>query len=127
VSRPSDHALWSAVIETLRHTVLPRVAEPYAALQTQRVIGLATYARDRGDDPTGAREAAIADLVGRDDPSSVLLDVDDPRSEPLRRLLMAHLAADLATERVLLDHFDPPSAPPTSGIDEPPGTRAHSR
>lgn len=125
MSRPSDHALWSSVIETLRHTVLPHVAEPYAALQTQRLIGLATYARDRGDDAAVARHQAIVDLIGRDDPAAVLLDADDPRRSGLRRLLIAHLDADLATERVLLEHFSPPSAPPTSGIDEPAPGRGH--
>ena len=44
MDRPSDRALWTAVIETLRSAVLPHVDEPFAALQTERLIGLATYA-----------------------------------------------------------------------------------
>jgi hypothetical protein len=106
------------VIETLRDTVLVHVDEPYAALQTQRLIGLAMYARDRGADPSAIRGAAIAALIGDDDPATVLLDPDDARSQALRHLLMAHLDEDLASERVLLDHFSEPSAPPTSGLDE---------
>jgi hypothetical protein len=107
VDRPSDHALWTAVIETLRSAVRPHVDEPFAALQTDRLIGLATYARDRRPDPTDERRAAVTGLVGGDDPAAVLLDPTDSRAPALRRLLVRHLDADLEDEAVLLEHFDP--------------------
>jgi hypothetical protein len=103
--RPSDDALWTAVIETLRTAVLPHVGEPFAVLQTQRLIGLASYARDRGDDPSEHRRAAIAALIGDDDVTAVLLDPNDLRGDRLRALLVHHLDADLASEAVLLEHF----------------------
>lgn len=122
-NRPSDRALWTSVIETLRESVLAHVAEPYAALQTRRLIGLATYARDRGADPSSGRTSAITELIGTDDPTAVLVDVDDPRRVALQHLLMDHLDSDLSSERVLLDHFDErpelgTAVPPTSGIDD---------
>jgi hypothetical protein len=118
VNRPSERALWNSVIETLRDTVLAHVDEPYAALQTRRLIGLAMYARDRGVDPSATRAAAIAALIDDGDPATVLLDPNDARRVALRQLLMTHLDEDLASEQVLLDHFSEPSAPPTSGLDD---------
>ena len=108
MTRPSDRALWHAVVETLRDGVLPHVTDPHAALQTERLIGLAMYARDRGDDPQAHRDHAIEALIGDDDPATVLADVDDPRRARLQALLVAHLDADLATEHVLLTHFGDP-------------------
>jgi len=99
--------LWSAVIETLRSAVLPHVDEPFAALQTQRLIGLATYARDRGADPTDHRNDEIRALIGDDDVTAVLLDPHDARGDRLRALLVSHLDADIADEAVLLEHFQP--------------------
>jgi hypothetical protein len=103
--RPSEHALWTAVIETLRTAVLPHVADPFAAVQTQRLIGLARYARDRGDDPAPHRHAAIVALIGDDDVTAVLLDDADPRRERLGALLVQHLDDDLAAEAALLEQF----------------------
>jgi hypothetical protein len=111
VDRPSEHALWTAVIETLRSSVLPHVDDAFAALQTQRLIGLAIYARDRGADPSEHRRAAIHALIGDDDPTTVLLDTSDPRAERLRATLSAHLDADIADEAVLLEHFAPDPRP----------------
>jgi hypothetical protein len=108
-TRPSERALWHAVVETLRDAVLPHVGDAYAVLQTERLIGMATYARDRGDDPTPHRDHAIAALIGDDDPLAVLTDAADPRRERLRALLVAHLGLDLTTERVLLEHFGDPA------------------
>ncbi len=108
-TRPSERALWHAVVETLRDAVLAHVADPYAVLQTERLIGMATYARDRGDDPTPHRDHAIEALIGADDPVAVLADPADPRRERLRALLVAHLGDDMATERVLLQHFGDPA------------------
>ena len=108
-TRPSERALWHAVVETLRDAVLPHVADPYAVLQTERLIGMATYARDRGIDPLPHRQHAIEAVIGDDDPATVLTDASDPRGERLRALLVAHLDHDLATERVLLEHFGDPA------------------
>jgi hypothetical protein len=99
------------VIETLRSAVLPHVDEPFAALQTQRLIGLAAYARDRADDPTDHRDAAVRALIGDDDVTAVLLDQDDPRGDRLRAVLVQHLDADIADEAVLLEHFHPEPGP----------------
>jgi hypothetical protein len=107
VDRPSERALWTAVIETLRSGVLPYVGDPFAALQTRRLIGLAAYARDRADDPSAHRAAAIRALIGDDDVTAVLLDGSDPRGERLRAVLSEHLDADIADEAVLLEHFRP--------------------
>ncbi len=108
MTRPSDRALWHAVVETLRDGVLPHVTDEHAALQTQRLVGLATYARDRGDDP-----------------ATVLANAADPRRQRLQSLLVSHLDADLAVEHVLLVHFgDPavlPSGPGFSDDDGVPG------
>ena len=111
------------MIETLRAAVLPHVDEPFAVLQTQRLIGLAAYARDRGDDPSEHRRTAITALIGDDDVTSVLLDPNDPRGDRVRALLVHHLDADLASEAVLLEHFRPVTNLVPSGPD-PEGTRS---
>lgn len=103
--RPTDHALWTAVIETLTDTVLPALTEPHARLQAERLVGLAHYARDRGPDPTPERLEQVRALIGGDDPVDVLTDPDDPRRGELRGLLTRHLDDDLATEQILLHHF----------------------
>jgi hypothetical protein len=108
VDRPSERALWRAVASTLRSVVLDHVDDPYARVQTERLIDLAEYARDRGPDPSAARRAAIAELLSGDDPTAVLLDEDDPRRPALRALLRAHLDEDLAAEERLLAHFPAP-------------------
>lgn len=95
------------MIETLRSTIVPHLDEPFALLQTQRLIGLATYARDRGGDPAGHRQDAIRALIGDDDVTAVLLDPNDARGDRLRAVLVSHLDADIADEAVLLEHFHP--------------------
>ena len=100
------------MIETLRTAVLPHVDEPFAVLQTQRLIGLASYARDRGDDPTGHRHDAVRAIVGDDDATAVLLDPNDARGDRLRAVLVSHLDADIAAEAVLLEHFQPEPGSP---------------
>ena len=112
MTRPSDRALWHAVVETLRDGVLPHVTDEHAALQTQRLIGLAMYARDRGDDPQPHRDHAIEALIGSDDAATVLADAADPRRPRLQSLLVSHLDADLAVEHVLLAHFGDPAVLP---------------
>ncbi len=108
VDRPSEHALWRAVVGTLRAVVLDHVDDPYARVQTERLIDLAEYALERGPDPTAARRAAVAELLSGDDPTVVLLTEDDPRRPALRALLRTHLDEDLADEERLLAHFPAP-------------------
>ena len=84
MTRPSERALWHAVVETLRDGVLPHVTDDHATLQAQRLIGLAMYARDRGDDPQPHRDHAIEALIGDDDPAAVLADPTDPRRRGCR-------------------------------------------
>jgi hypothetical protein len=119
MTRPSDRALWHAVVETLRDDVLSHVTDAHAASQTQRLIGLAMYARDRGDDPQPHRDHAIEALIGSDDPATVLADAADPRRPRLQSLLVSHLDADLAVEHVLLTHFGDPAVLPTDTSARP--------
>ena len=60
VGRPSDDSLWAGVEQTLRDVVLPAVADGFARISVVQIIGLAHYARTRGDDPTAERVAAVA-------------------------------------------------------------------
>ncbi len=108
VDRPSERALWRAVAGTLRSVVLDHVDDPYARVQTERLIDLAEYALERGPDPSAARRAAIAELLSGDDPTAVLLTESDPRRPALRALLRSHLDEDLAAEERLLAHFPAP-------------------
>lgn len=108
VDRPSERALWRAVASTLRSVVLDHVDDPYARVQTERLIDLAEYALERGPDPTAARRAAVAELLSGDDPTAVLLAEDDPRRRALRALLRTHLDEDLTAEERLLAHFPAP-------------------
>ena len=117
-TRPSDRALWHAVVETLRNDVLSHVNDAHAASQTQRLIGLAMYARDRGDDPQPHRDHAIEALIGSDDPAAVLADATDPRRPRLRSLLVTYLDADLTIEHVLLTHFGDPGVLETGSLPE---------
>lgn len=99
------------MIATLRDAVLPHLDDPFAELQTERLIGLAMYARDRRPDPTAHRTGVVRSLIGDDDAAAVLLDPADPRGARLRALLIEHLDADIADEAVLLEHFHPPTTP----------------
>jgi hypothetical protein len=112
------------VIDTLRSAIAPHVDEPFAAVQTRRLIGLAMYARDRGVDPTARRQASIAALIGDDDATAVLLDPADPRAPHLRKLLVEHLDADIAAEAVLLGHFHPEEVEPVPSGPDSDGTRS---
>ncbi|MET0662031.1 MAG: hypothetical protein ABWZ42_02765 [Ilumatobacteraceae bacterium] len=104
----------------MRDDVLPHVADEHAASQTKRLIGLAMYARDRGDDPQPHRDHAIEALIGSDDPAAVLADAADPRRARLQSLLVTHLDADLTNEHVLLTHFGDPGVLPAAETDTVP-------
>ena len=60
VARPSDDALWAGMVQTLRDVVLPAVTDEFARISVVQLIGLAHYARTRGEDPTTPRADAVA-------------------------------------------------------------------
>ncbi len=107
--RPSDEAIWAAVANTLRTTVLPQVSDPQARSATIHLIGLATYASRRGPDPDldrrGELAAALGGAAGQDLMRScfvVLADPDHAAHDAVRDIFRRHLEQDLATEAVLL-------------------------
>jgi len=127
MTRPSDDALWRSVEHTVRDVLLPAIADEWARLAAIQLVGLATYARGRGPDPTSARAAALAAVLdelarggneivlahwpGETAPqasASALSDAllrDDIHADgvraALRPLLVANLDADLAESAVL--------------------------
>jgi hypothetical protein len=103
--RPSERALWTAVIRTLDESIRPSVADAATVHQIDRVIALATYARERDVDRARATAEHVARIVGADDVVDVLSDPGDARREPLRRVLRDELQRCLDEERVLLRGF----------------------
>jgi hypothetical protein len=71
--RPSDAALWASLEQTLRDAVLPKLDDPHTRQTVMNLIGLAAYARTRGDDPSGKR---LDELVA-------VLDELDRAGDPL--------------------------------------------
>jgi hypothetical protein len=110
--RPNDNALWASVAETLRHTVLPNLTDPHARNVTIHLIGLAVYARQRGDDVTDERSAELAVALGASGGqdvlrscTAVLADPEHLAYQAVRNVLVRHLDDDLAAEAVLLEAF----------------------
>ena len=108
--RPSEAALWASVADTLRRTVLPTLTDPQARQATIELIGLAIYARERGEDPSARRldelAAALGAGAGQDvlrSCTAVLADPNHPASRAVRAILRNHLDEDLDTEAVLLE------------------------
>lgn len=108
--RPSDAALWASVADTLRRTVLPALIDPHARNATIQLIGLATYAGERGADRTSQRldelAAALGPAAGQDvlrSCTAVLSDPYHPAYRVVRAMLERHLGEDLDTEAVLLE------------------------
>ena len=62
LGRPSDGAMWTSVVATLREVVLPGLDDPHRRQVVILLMGVAAYARDRGVDPNpaGASELAAA-------------------------------------------------------------------
>ena len=63
VGWPTERALWASTAETLRDVVLPGVDDPHHRQVVIHMIGLATYARDRGADPTPVRVTEVAAIL----------------------------------------------------------------
>jgi hypothetical protein len=110
--RPTEGAIWASVAETLRNTVLPSLTDAHARNVTTQLIGLAIYARDRGDDPSDQRLVELAQALGpaagRDvlrSCAAVLADSEHPTYAAVCEVLKRHLDEDLATEAVLLEAF----------------------
>jgi hypothetical protein len=66
VGRPSDGAMWASVAETVRQVILPALDDdPHTRQVAIHLVGLATYAGRRGQDPAPVRIDQIADLLDR--------------------------------------------------------------
>ena len=107
--RPTDAALWASMADTLRNTVLPNLTDEYARDAAIRMIGLATYAGRRGNDPTRRRQeelaAALGAAAGQDVMRSCIAVLADPyhrENSTIREILERHLDEDLEREAVLL-------------------------
>ncbi len=59
-SWPSDDDLWASVDDTLRNVILPALTDEWARSAALQLMGVATYARERGADPHPARVAELA-------------------------------------------------------------------
>jgi hypothetical protein len=60
IGRPSDGAMWTSVVATLREVVLPGLDDPHRRQVAIHLMGVAAYARDRGADPNPARASELA-------------------------------------------------------------------
>jgi hypothetical protein len=103
--RPSDRALWNAVVVTLRERVVPALdggSTEDVALLVDRLAVLAEYARDRGPGRAAELDTELRRLVGDDDVVAVLCDPGDDRRTAVRELLRADLDRSIATEAGLL-------------------------
>jgi hypothetical protein len=60
IGRPSDAAMWTSVVATLREVVLPGLDDPHRRQVAIHMMGVAAYARDRGADPNPARASELA-------------------------------------------------------------------
>ena len=72
---PTDEQLWWSVRETVRSVLLPQLADPWARVAAIQLVGLADFARTRGDDPWPARLAELAGALGIEgdaDPGDIL-------------------------------------------------------
>lgn len=60
IGRPSDAAMWTSMVATLREVVLPGLDDPHRRQVAIHLMGVAAYARDRGADPNPARASELA-------------------------------------------------------------------
>jgi hypothetical protein len=63
IGRPSDGAMWTSVVATLREVVLPGLDDPHRRQVAIHLMGVAAYARDRGADPNPARASELASAL----------------------------------------------------------------
>ena len=75
VGRPSDGAMWTSMVATLREVVLPGLDDPHRRQVAIHLMGVAAYARDRGANPNPARASELA----------AALDVLDPDGNEIAR------------------------------------------
>jgi hypothetical protein len=92
--------------------LLPNVTDPFVRETTIQLIGLAIYARDRGDDESDQRLVELALALGPAGGQDVLRSCTAVLSDPehqaygaVRQILVRHLDEDLASEAVLLEAF----------------------
>lgn len=124
---PSDEALWDSVEKTLAGVVLPAITDAFARASVLQLVSIARYAATRGNDPTIDRLDSLAQLLDElgvqrsgNDATSVhqaasaaLVSWEETaHSEAavevrakIRLMLIEHLDADLATNRVLMNGF----------------------
>ena len=60
IGRPSDSAMWTSMVATLREVVLPGLDDPHRRQVAIHLMGVAAYARDRGANPNPARASELA-------------------------------------------------------------------
>ena len=125
MTRPSNEALWVCIEDTLRDVILPSLTDEFARVSAAQLVGLAEYARRRGDDPGDPRSIELAGILDdmasnaivteywpADDLSaclSAILVAALTRSDPdgdevrqrLRPVVVAHLDRDLSASSVL--------------------------
>jgi hypothetical protein len=63
IGRPTDAAMWASMAFTLHRAVLPGIDDPHTRQLVVQLVGLATYARDRGPDPSAENVTALADVL----------------------------------------------------------------
>jgi aminoglycoside phosphotransferase (APT) family kinase protein len=125
---PTDEQLWWSVRETVRSVLLPQLADPWARVAAIQLVGLADFARTRGDDPWPARLAELAGALGIEgdaDPGDILRRASQslvdatPERDAVRALLVRQLDDDLALNGLMVPSFrgllpenDPPPHTP---------------
>jgi hypothetical protein len=63
IGRPSEGAMWTSMVATLRDVVLPGLDDPHRRQVAIHLMGLAAYAHDRGADPNPARAIELASAL----------------------------------------------------------------
>jgi aminoglycoside phosphotransferase (APT) family kinase protein len=119
-ARPDDARLWQSVIEALAEVIEPALPRGHARATAHQLQGLARYAKARGADPTPARAAELAALVGAKPDttwaraSTLASDLlvasraaarPDGTAQQIRELLAGYIQADLDLTAPLLETF----------------------
>jgi aminoglycoside phosphotransferase (APT) family kinase protein len=126
---PDDEQLWWSVRETVRSVLLPQLADPWARVAAAQLVGLADWARTRGEDPWPARLDELraglgldadADAIAVLDAASAALLAGGARRDAIRPLLVRYLDEDVARTQSMMvafrgqlpDSDPPPHTPP---------------